>query len=432
MRFKINLPAGIDLGTLCAAGLDPEGFTDLDVAVITGKATLPKELRCVYLPDLSVKCALTVHRFGERENIERWRDKSGKLVFKRSAKAKYGTHIEIEIDDDRVGRAVKKHLDRYSFENDGEILSWREHCDTWNRIDAVLKRDKLSYDKLQAGKGPLPRRAIEGLIKLTEEIDPHSRDNVHGLFDERSVAKSDRPFVAKWLIEEFERSWYADDQLGVNIWNMACKEIADDLIRLIRDRRYGDERWPLALALAKTKHPRAADVIVTLLGQGVNTRGAIEALGRLPAQKHIERIRKYLRDPDSDVRREAKRTLKKLGAAVETPPPPVHLVKSRKLVPKGLEEWSTNLDMDDLATTLEKLSKCFDKGFDKAEIAEVLGVAEEMPPERTKVFRFPVVAGKKSSDVWIVIFMDDIDAPDIEIHADLMVIQKLEQLTARE
>jgi hypothetical protein len=430
MRFDINLPAGIACAALYSAGLDAEGFTDLTIAESCGDARFPATLKCRCRRDPSVKCSVTIHSFGENERIDRKRDKAGKLVFTRSGKPKNPTRVTVEIDDGKIGREVRKELDRCSFENDGEIVSWQEHCDTWNRIDEVLKRDKLSYDKLEQGKGPMPRRAIEALIELAARLDPVRHENIHCLFDNHNIAKADRLLAAKWLIQQFERDqWYLDDQLSTRIYEQTCPQIADDLIRLINDKKYGDERWPLALSLARTRHPKAADVIVTLLGQGVNTRGALEALGKLPAHKHIEKMRKYLRDPDSDVRRQARKTLQKLGVAFEAPPPPVHLVKNRKAIPKGLEEWSTNLDMDELAPTLEKLSRCVEKGFGKDEIAEVLGVVEEMPAEQTRAFRFPVVAGRKSGDVWIVIFMDDIDSPDLEVYADTQLIRKLGHLT---
>ena len=202
--------------------------------------------------------------------------------------------------------------------------------------------------------------------------------------------------------------------------------IAEHLIRFIRDKRYGDERWPLCLALAKTKHPKAADTIASILGQGVNTRGALEALGKLPAHAHIATIRKYLRDRNGDVRRQAKKALAKLGVAEgPPPPPPVHLVKGRKSFPRDLEEWSSNLDMDDLVSTLKKVAKCIDGGFGEPEIAEIAGVAEEMRAEQTKTFRFVIKSRGQKGDLWVGIFMDDIDAPDLAIHGAADVIRRV-------
>ena len=131
----------------------------------------------------------------------------------------------------------------------------------------------------------------------------------------------------------------------------------------------------------------------------------LDALGKTRgAEKYIPQIQKFL----SDARRAAKKLLKKLGAPVEIPPAPVHLVKGNPAVPKGLEEWSTNLDMDDLAPTLQKLAARVEQGFGQTEIAEVIAVAEEMKVNQTKISRFPIKTGGDKGEVWISVFMDDI------------------------
>jgi hypothetical protein len=52
-----------------------------------------------------------------------------------------------------------------------------------------------------------------------------------------------------------------------------------------------------------------------------------------------------------------------------------------------------------------------------------------MKPDQTKAFRFPVQAGGSDREVWIIIFMDDIDAPDLAIHASADIIQEFEKLS---
>src|SRR4029077_205815 len=102
-----------------------------------------------------------------------------------------------------------------------------------------------------------------------------------------------------------------------------------------------------------------------------------QALAKLRATKHADAIRQCLSDPDADVRREAKKALKKLGVPSDepAPPPPVHLLKGRGggKIPPGLEEWSQNLEMNELEPILAKLATYIDRGFGKPEIAEVLG-----------------------------------------------------------
>jgi hypothetical protein len=117
--------------------------------------------------------------------------------------------------------------------------------------------------------------------------------------------------------------------------------------------------------------------------------------------------------------------LKKMGLPVETPPPATHLVKNRRLLPKGLKEWSSNLDIEDVEPILQALSRCIEGGFGPQEIAEIAAVVDEMEPEQTKAFRFPISANGTKDELWLIVFMDDVDSPDLEIHASAEVIRKL-------
>ncbi len=120
-----------------------------------------------------------------------------------------------------------------------------------------------------------------------------------------------------------------------------------------------------------------------------------------------------------------RKPLKKMGWPIETPSAPVHLVKGRRSLPKGLEEWSSNLDMEELEPTLQALAKGIEDGFGPKEIAEVAAVADDMKPEQTKVFCFPIFANGKQGELWVIVFMDDEASPDLAIHASAEVIKKL-------
>ena len=431
MRFDVVLPGGIDCWVIRAAGLDADGWADLSIASACGKAKPPATLELAYLRSESpVIARVTILNFGQSERIDRRLDAAGRIVVKRGARPSSGTRVRVEIDDDKVGRAIRKRLQHYSYDNDGEGVWRREHCAVWDEIQTILKRDGTTYDRLMGGDALLTRRGIEALIGLWKRTDPVRRDNIHCLFTPRTVPKADHGFVAAWLLKQFETDWKTDDEVGTRIWDLAVPEIADDLIRVIGDERYSHHRGPLLLALAKTKDARAADVIASVLEQEGLTRCALEALAKLRgAARHGAKIQLYLRHPDADVRREAKKTLKKLGFPLEFPPSPVHLVTGGRVIPKGMKEWSQNLDMDELRPTLERLSKCVDGGFGASDVAEVIAVAEEMKPNQTRSFRFPVVAGGKKTALWLVVFMDDVDAPDLRVHADAGVVRKLDALS---
>jgi hypothetical protein len=388
--------------------------------------SLPATIQSRYVHlDSSTPVAITVVGFGTRERIDRWLDENGKIVVKRDAGAKIPTHLRIEIADEAVGQEIKKVLDYFSLENDGEGIFWRDHCALYERIDEALKPVGLSVAALPRGE-VLTRPAIEALMRLGETVERSQWGDIHHLFGGKAVPQKEHTLVAPWLLKRFEADPEGDDQLGMRIWDNAVPEIAEDLIRLIEDRRYDHYRGPLCQALARTKHPQTSDVLAGVMEEKSMAQWCLNALGKARgAQKHIPKIQKFLRHADSDVRRKAKKLLKKLGAPVEVPSPPVHLVKGKGQVPKELEEWSANLDMDDLASTLRKLACGVEGGFTQTEVAEVVAVAEEMEPEQTKAFRFPIKAEGIGSDLWIVVFMDDIDSPDLYIHADARVLKEL-------
>jgi hypothetical protein len=428
MQFEAKLPAGIAIWALRQASLDTKALGQLSFDYFhKNKVSFPATVQSRYVRSgKSIPVVMTAFGFGLPERIDRWMDENGKIVIKRGASLKIPTHLRIEIADENAGAEIKKLLNYYSFENDGEGVFWRDHCALYERIDEALKPEGLSMAELQRG-AVLTRPAIEALMRLGEKVERYQWRDIHHLFGANRIPKKDRAIIAPWLVKRFESGLENDDQLGVRIWDNAAPEIAEDLIRLIEDRRYEHHRGPLCRALAETKHPRAADVIASVMDEKWMEQWCLGALGKTRgAEKHIPKIQKLLSHPVSDVRRDAKKLLKKLGVAAEIPPAPVHLVKGKRHVPEGLEEWSTNLDMDDLAPTLEKLALCIEEGFARTEIAEVMAVAEEMEPDQTKTFRFPIKTGGVVSELWIVAFMDDGSSPDLYIHAEGKVVQKFD------
>jgi len=434
MKFEIKLPASLDVWALRAAGVEVEGLSDLSMKVIQGKAKLPATVKGRHhVSNPPVEVAVTVLDFGQAGEVDVSYDRKGNIVVKRKPMEGSAAHMQIEIADEKIARAVKKTLNYYSFENDGDGIFWEENKALWAKIVKVLQRDKLSYDKLQRDECVLTRRAIEGLMELCEKTDPIRRDDIYGFFNDNWVPKSERVFVVQWLIKRFEQDYIWDDQLGMRIWDNSVPAIAEDLIRLIENREYDHHRGPLCPALAKTKHARAADVIASVMNERWMGFFALEGLGKLPdAKKHVEKIKRLLRDSDGEIRRAAKKLLKKLGFEVEPAPPAVHLISSKGKIPKGLEEWSTNLDMDDLRPTLQKLSTCIARGFGDEEIREVCGVAEEMHHNQTRALKFSITADRQQTDLLIEIFMDDIDSPNLAIYSTPTVIERLEALTPSE
>lgn len=155
----------------------------------------------------------------------------------------------------------------------------------------------------------------------------------------------------------------------------------------------------------------------------------IEALMKLRATQYVEEIRGFLRDPDPDIRRQAKRALNNLGFPVSTAPKPVHLVKKPK-IPGDLTEWSVALGMDDIGPTLQKLATCVESGFGSQEVSEVIGTVEKMRPDQTRTFRFPITADGRESSLWLVLFLDDVDSPDLAVHTSAAVAERFRSTVA--
>lgn len=44
----------------------------------------------------------------------------------------------------------------------------------------------------------------------------------------------------------------------------------------------------------------------------------------------------------------------------------------------------------------------------------------------TKTFRFRVTRRKKPSELWVTVFMDDLDSPDVALHGDDALIREFD------
>lgn len=340
--------------------------------------------------------------------------------------------IQFEVDDATLGNEIRQKLLVYATENQNGAIYKQWH--TRQVTNEILARHGLDMGGIQMGEGMMSRECIEELMQHFEALELHScRRDVSWLFKSRVLPKPEQVRVAKWLVSHLAKVRNVDDGTYIveQLYNeFPIREIADDLIRLLKDQNFKGRDWALFSVFARTKDKRVLEVALWLLdavpGDNYMTQHALAAIGRRKAKQHVERVRPYLKHASAEVRREAKKVMKAIGFPVDAPPPPVHLVKKGAL-PKKLEEWSANLDMEQVEPVLKALAKSVESGFGAQEIAEVNGVLEEMKGEQTKAFRFPVTACGANHDVWLVIFMDDVDSPDLEIHSAPELIAKLEQ-----
>lgn len=101
--------------------------------------------------------------------------------------------------------------------------------------------------------------------------------------------------------------------VGLALAAIADDTIYDDLVRIAVDRSYGEARWEVVEALGKFKRQRPVDLLVEQLDDPSVAAAALSALSRLKATEAINRIAALVEHLDPNVRRVAKRTLKKLG-----------------------------------------------------------------------------------------------------------------------
>jgi hypothetical protein len=134
-----------------------------------------------------------------------------------------------------------------------------------------------------------------------------------------------KPVAARPLVEEFRRveavgglgfdDWSARWTIGNPLQTVADDSIADDLVELARDRRYGRAREPVVRALGSLSADRAVQVLVELLGDDEVCGQAVVALGKLRAVSARQAILPFLKHPVEWIRREALRAVRSIDRA---------------------------------------------------------------------------------------------------------------------
>jgi HEAT repeat protein len=162
------------------------------------------------------------------------------------------------------------------------------------------------------------RAIVPILIDWLPRID--NRDVKEDIVRALSVKWAKGTPAARALVAEFER---ADDPgnlelrwaIGNALEVLASDELAEDLMRLACERRYGRAREMVVLALGKLKDPRATDVLLDLLEDDEVVGHAVSALGKLRAAKARSRIEPLVEHPKAWIRQEARKALARIDKA---------------------------------------------------------------------------------------------------------------------
>lgn len=338
-------------------------------------------------------------------------------------------HLLVESPDDSIGKSIQDVMQRYSVENDGEAVAQAEFRSYGESLRSIFLPGGLQLNaraglvRSDGTKGVLNRGMIDALCALFECSPRPHRFNIANLLHKKYVARADRRYVGSWLLSQLPR---ARDPAGERdllspLWQgVTHPGLADDMIALLVSG-YPDPGGLLA-ALAATKDPRAAGVIASLGDR--QPWAVIDCLRQLRATEFAPMVRTYLKHPDSEIRQLARKTLGQLGFPVEKYPPPVHRVSSRRKIPVGLKEWSMTMGVEDIEPVFLNLATFVDSGFSALDIKEIVGVAEAMEVEQSRAFRFPISANGKQAELWVSLFMDDIDLPEVAVFGPPDVIEK--------
>ena len=122
------------------------------------------------------------------------------------------------------------------------------------------------------------------------------------------------------LVLAFERAEDATGRglrwvIGNALEVLASDVIADALIRLATDRRYGRVRERVVVELGKLTDPRAVEALHDLLGDEEVVGHAVMALGTLRARAARSRVEALLTHPKPWIWKEAKKALARIDKA---------------------------------------------------------------------------------------------------------------------
>ncbi|MBC7252108.1 MAG: HEAT repeat domain-containing protein [Anaerolineae bacterium] len=186
------------------------------------------------------------------------------------------------------------------------------------RLDILREVDKrgIPREKLPEflQRGPVDYRAgISVLLKWLPLVD---NLDVKWAIVDALAWKWAKPVAARPLIEEFRKTpmerWGFKWSIASALCEVADASVFDDIVELVRDKRHGRAREMLAVALAKTKDPRAVDVLIELLDDEEIAGHAVYALRLLAPPEARSALERFVDHPKTWVRNEAKRALAKI------------------------------------------------------------------------------------------------------------------------
>ena len=201
------------------------------------------------------------------------------------------------------------------------IHAWRARYDS-DAAELIQDLRRAGFDVVGVGDLYNKKLSYESAIPilvswLPRVTNPIVKEDIARALSVKWARNTDAP---RLLVMEFER---AEDATGTGLrWAignalevLANDDIADGMIRLATDRRYGKAREMVVVGLGKLKNPRVTDVLLNLLSDEEVLGHAVMALGKLRARAARSRIEHLLNHPKPWVRKEAKKALASIDKA---------------------------------------------------------------------------------------------------------------------
>lgn len=305
-------------------------------------------------------------------------------------------------------------------------------------VDAWLQEKGVKYTLGQLCDKPALRpECVPLLLDLLKK--PFCND-VHGVIGHALFDRKPSPVVKRkaidTIIARIERLAAAGDAKNSSLpfETLITGEFADnigkdrvhEIGRMMLDKKFGGLRDNFPSVLSTIGGEDAISYLRKAAADPEIASYSLHHLAEMRVEGTLELCEKALANPRIRYKDAIKETYQKLKRRMaKKPAGPSHATSAP--IPKGLEEWSATVGMAELSRVLRTLSRFVQAGFGKPEIAEVRAAADELDVDQDARFKFDATAGGKPVPVWIEVFMDDIDTPDLAVYAAPELIKEFEK-----
>jgi hypothetical protein len=149
------------------------------------------------------------------------------------------SHVQIEVADHSIARQIQEVLFQYSTEHFRSDQPPPGPLSTRTRSIEILQRDGLTLEDIQYGTKQMSSHCVDALMQLYDEIESAFRNAIVLGFSRATLFHDDLTRAARWLVNHLVREKDPDTRSWIlmDLHNhLAIPEIADDLIRILKDR----------------------------------------------------------------------------------------------------------------------------------------------------------------------------------------------------